>query len=129
MTSRSLAIGTAGPLSLDLPDWNVRFDARIGRPLAEGLSILAGTALPSTELPARTVLAFSLFTNDPPAARPPLPATWAEPSCTPTRHAPARPRRAARHSCQRPATAATTALRSRRAYTQAHGPLPVRRQS
>ncbi|MGZ4351027.1 MAG: hypothetical protein ACXVRX_10955 [Solirubrobacteraceae bacterium] len=67
MLGDSLAMGTAGPLSLDLPDWNVRFDARIGRPLAEGLGILAGTALPSTELPARTVLAFSLFTNDAPA--------------------------------------------------------------
>ena len=67
MLGDSLAIGTAGPLSLDLADWNVRFDARIGRPLAEGLSILAGTALPSTEPPARTVLAFSLFTNDAPA--------------------------------------------------------------
>jgi hypothetical protein len=63
----SLAIGTAGPLAVDLPEWNVRFDARTGRPLAEGLSILAGTALPSTEPPARTVLAFSLFTNDSPA--------------------------------------------------------------
>jgi hypothetical protein len=45
----------------------VRFDARIGRPLAEGLSILAATALPSAQPPARTVLAFSLFTNDAPA--------------------------------------------------------------
>ena len=67
MLGDSLAIGTAGPLSLDLADWNVRFDARIGRPLAEGLSILAWTALPSTRPPARTVLAFSLFTNDAPA--------------------------------------------------------------
>ena len=67
MLGDSLAIGTAGPLAVDLPQWNVRFDARIGRPLAEGLSILAGTALPSTEPPARTVLAFSLFTNDSPA--------------------------------------------------------------
>ena len=63
----SLAIGIAGPLTVDLPDWTVRFDARIGRPLAEGLSILAGTAVPFTEPPARTVLAFSLFTNDVPA--------------------------------------------------------------
>jgi hypothetical protein len=67
MLGDSLAIGTAGPLSLDLADWNVHFDARIGRPLAEGLSILAATALPSTQPPARTVLAFSLFTNDTPA--------------------------------------------------------------
>jgi hypothetical protein len=35
--------------------------------LAEGLSILAATALPVTKPPARTVLAFSLFTNDAPA--------------------------------------------------------------
>jgi hypothetical protein len=52
---------------VDLADWNVRFDARIGRPLTEGLSTLAGTSLPSTQPPARTVLAFSLFTNDAPA--------------------------------------------------------------
>ena len=62
---------------------------------------------------------------------PPLPATRPEPRCTPTSTFLRAHRHAAPDSCrrQRPAMAATTALRSRRAYTQAHGPLCVRRQS
>ncbi|HEX5927673.1 MAG TPA: hypothetical protein VFY45_27910 [Baekduia sp.] len=63
MIGDSLAIGTAQPLSLQLPDWQVRFDARVGRPLAEGMAILAATGVPTEP---RTVLAFSLYTNDVP---------------------------------------------------------------
>jgi hypothetical protein len=59
----SLAIGTAQPLSLLLADWEVRFDARVGRPLAEGMAILAATDLVGA---SPTVLAFSLYTNDVP---------------------------------------------------------------
>jgi hypothetical protein len=59
----SLAIGAAQPLTIQLPDWDVRLDARIGRPLAEGMAILAATAVPAEP---RTVLAFSLYTNDVP---------------------------------------------------------------
>jgi hypothetical protein len=67
MIGDSLAVGIAQPLTLDLPGWAVRFDARIGRPLAEGMDVLAAGALPAQRGPARTVLAFSLFTNDAPA--------------------------------------------------------------
>jgi hypothetical protein len=66
MIGDSLAMGVAQPLTLDLPGWAVRFDARIGRPLAEGMDVLAAGALPAQRGPARTVLAFSLYTNDPP---------------------------------------------------------------
>jgi hypothetical protein len=63
----SLALGIAQPLTLDLPGWVVRLDARIGRPLAEGMDVLATSALPAQRAPVRAVLAFSLYTNDAPA--------------------------------------------------------------
>ena len=56
----SLATGMAEPLRAALPGWRVRVDARIGRPLAEGMRILAEQRDP----PA--IIAFSLFTNDDP---------------------------------------------------------------
>jgi hypothetical protein len=58
----SLATGMADPLRATLPGWRVRVDARIGRPLAEGMQILAAQRDP----PA--IIAFSLFTNDDPRA-------------------------------------------------------------
>ena len=61
MIGDSLAQGTESLLGGMLPGWTVRTDARRGRPLAEGLHVLeATTASP------KTVLAFSLFTNDAP---------------------------------------------------------------
>jgi hypothetical protein len=57
----SLAVGMSDSLRVALPGWTVGLDARIGRPLAEGMSILARAASP----PA--ILAFSLFTNDSPS--------------------------------------------------------------
>jgi hypothetical protein len=57
----SLAVGMQPFLGQYLPGWNVSVDARIGRPLAEGMSRLAA-ANPS----GKTVYAFSLFTNDDP---------------------------------------------------------------
>ncbi|CAA9499302.1 MAG: hypothetical protein AVDCRST_MAG67-1746, partial [uncultured Solirubrobacteraceae bacterium] len=56
----SLALGMEQPLKAALSDWRVRVDGRIGRPLAEGMSILGRQSSP----PA--ILAFSLFTNDGP---------------------------------------------------------------
>ncbi len=56
----SLAVGFELALKAALPGWRVRVDGRIGRPLAEGMSILAREASP----PA--ILALSLFTNDGP---------------------------------------------------------------
>lgn len=56
----SLALGIEQPLKAALSGWRVRLDGRIGRPLAEGMSILSRESAP----PA--VLAFSLFTNDHP---------------------------------------------------------------
>jgi len=58
----SLAIGMADSLRAALPGWRVRIDARIGRPLGEGMQILAAERDP----PA--ILALSLFTNDGPRA-------------------------------------------------------------
>ena len=58
----SLAIGMTDPLRAALPGWKVRVDARIGRPLAEGMRILDVQSDP----PA--LIAFSLFTNDDPRA-------------------------------------------------------------
>jgi hypothetical protein len=57
----SLAQGMQPYLSAALPGWRVSVDARIGRPLAEGMRIFAGTPIRSG-----TVYAFSLFTNDDP---------------------------------------------------------------
>ena len=56
----SLALGIEQPLKAALSGWRVRLDGRIGRPLAEGMSIRRRESAP----PA--VLAFSLFTNDDP---------------------------------------------------------------
>lgn len=57
----SLAEARADLLPAALPGWRVRTDAKWGRPLAEGMRILAAAATP----PA--ILAISLFTNDDPA--------------------------------------------------------------
>ena len=56
----SLAEGMADALRAALPGWRVRIDALTGRPLAEGMRILAAESAP----PA--ILAISLFTNDDP---------------------------------------------------------------
>ena len=58
----SLAIGAQAPLAAQLPGWSIQTDARIGRPLAEGMGIVRSlrTAAP--------VLAISLFTNDGPGS-------------------------------------------------------------
>jgi hypothetical protein len=62
MIGDSLADGTRSALAADLPGWGVSTDARVGRPLAEGMAVLAKT--PVTD--PKTILAFSLFTNDEP---------------------------------------------------------------
>ena len=62
MIGDSLAVGTDPPLRADLPGWRVTVDGRVGRPLAEGMSMLAMTPLKATP----RALAFSLFTNDDP---------------------------------------------------------------
>jgi hypothetical protein len=59
----SLAVGVRSLLPTLLTGWRVKVDARTGRPLAEGMDIVAGTPLPSD---GSTVLAISLFTNDDP---------------------------------------------------------------
>jgi hypothetical protein len=56
----SLAVGMAPDLQALLPDRPVLVDARIGRPLDEGMAVLAGAD------PPRASFAFSLFTNDDP---------------------------------------------------------------
>jgi hypothetical protein len=56
----SLALGMAPALQGLLPGRPVLVDARVGRPLDEGMQVLAGTK------PPRGQLAFSLFTNDDP---------------------------------------------------------------
>ncbi len=56
----SLAVGFEPALRAALAGWRVRLDGRIGRPLAEGMGILARESSP----PA--ILALSLFTNDGP---------------------------------------------------------------
>lgn len=61
----SLAVGMAPALRSDLAGDAVSVDARVGRPLAEGMAVLAATALPAGDHP---VLALSLFTNDDPRA-------------------------------------------------------------
>lgn len=58
----SLAIGMADSLRAALAGWQVRVDARIGRPLAEGMRILAA------QRDAPAIVALSLFTNDDPRA-------------------------------------------------------------
>ncbi len=56
----SLAVGMAPALQGLLPERPVLVDARIGRPLDEGMSVLAGSD------PPRASFAYSLFTNDDP---------------------------------------------------------------
>ena len=58
----SLAMGMAEPLRAALPGWRVHIDARIGRPLGEGMRILAA------QRDAPAIVAVSLFTNDDPRA-------------------------------------------------------------
>jgi hypothetical protein len=56
----SLAVGMAPDLQALLPGRPVLVDARIGRPLDEGMAVLAGSD------PPRASFLFSLFTNDDP---------------------------------------------------------------
>ena len=63
MIGDSLAVGVRALLPSLLPGWQVSVDGRVSRPLAEGVSILRGTTIPSD---GSTVLAISLFTNDDP---------------------------------------------------------------
>ena len=63
MVGDSLAVGTESLLPAALPGWSVRTDARKGRPIGEGVQVLS-----AADVPAGSVLAFSLFTNDPPGA-------------------------------------------------------------
>lgn len=62
----SLAVGMAPTLRGLLPDWDIPVDGRTGRPLGEGMEILAETPLPAGAQGDRAILAFSLFTNDAP---------------------------------------------------------------
>ena len=63
MIGDSLAVGTLSLLPAALPGWTVRSDARKGRTTAEGMQVLrAAPVAPGS------VVAFSLFTNDPPGA-------------------------------------------------------------
>src|SRR4051794_38376853 len=57
----SLATGMQPYMSGALPGWKVSVDSRIGRPLADGMRIFAGTPIRP-----HAVYAFSLFTNDDP---------------------------------------------------------------
>ena len=65
----SLANGTKTLLPDILDGWDVRTDARDGRPLAQGMEVLD-----RTDVPGGAVLAFSLFTNDKPDRLPALEA-------------------------------------------------------
>lgn len=58
----SLAVGIQSPLTTALSGWTLSTNARVGRPLAEGMGIVRGMS----ERPP--VLAISLFTNDAPGA-------------------------------------------------------------
>jgi len=62
MIGDSLAQGTEPYLAGQLGGWSVATDARRGRPLAEGMQVLANTQVPGGPV----ILAFSLFTNDAP---------------------------------------------------------------
>jgi hypothetical protein len=59
----SLAVGIKPLLPSLLSGWRVTIDARVGRPLSEGMSIISATPVPSD---GGAVLAVSLFTNDDP---------------------------------------------------------------
>jgi hypothetical protein len=61
----SLAVGVRSLLPAALPTWKMEVLARVGRPLAEGMSVLSGLDLSHPGQP--TVLAISLFTNDDPS--------------------------------------------------------------
>lgn len=63
----SLAVGMAPTLRGLLPEWDVAVDGRTGRPIAEGMEILAETPMPTGGRGDRAILAFSLGTNDGPA--------------------------------------------------------------
>lgn len=63
MIGDSLAVGTRDLLPAALPGWSVTTDARKGRPIAEGMQVLG-----AADVAPGSVLAFSLFTNDPPGA-------------------------------------------------------------
>jgi hypothetical protein len=63
MIGDSLSVGIRPYLSGFLPGWKIGLNGRVGRPLAEGMGVLARTPLPSD---GSTVLAISLFTNDAP---------------------------------------------------------------
>lgn len=57
----SLAEGMKPYLAQVFPGWRITTDARVGRPLAEGMNVLTNMTAP-----AGAVYAFSLFTNDDP---------------------------------------------------------------
>ena len=58
----SLAVGMASDLRTALDGWRMWVDARVGRPLAEGMGVLDAAPIPSSG----AVVAVSLFTNDGP---------------------------------------------------------------
>jgi hypothetical protein len=62
----SLAVGMARGLQDLLEGWDVPIDARTGRPINEGMQILAETGLPPGAAGNRAILGFSLGTNDGP---------------------------------------------------------------
>jgi hypothetical protein len=62
----SLAVGVRALLPAALPGWKVEVLGRVGRPLAEGMSVLEGLGLAAEGQSARPVVAVSLFTNDDP---------------------------------------------------------------
>jgi hypothetical protein len=72
MIGDSLALGMKQLLPAALPGWRVTIDARIGRPLTEGMQILE-----RTRLPRGAVLAMGLFTNNDPWRLPELRAAVA----------------------------------------------------
>jgi hypothetical protein len=64
----SLAVGMAPTLRGLLPEWDIPVDGRTGRPLAEGMEILAETPMPTGARASHAILAFSLGTNDGPSS-------------------------------------------------------------
>jgi len=63
----SLAEGMASLLPHAFPGWSIRVNSRVGRGLAEGMSVLG-----QTRVPDGSTLAISLFTNDDPWRTPAL---------------------------------------------------------